>query len=109
VHTLTLSLLAVGLVACRPTHGQIHPTPLDSASAVRLAIAAVADTSDTLVFYAVAEFAHDKHGYVISIVPRFKSEYAGPRPDGTRLVGSGGGGRVHIGNNGKIKLIEAFL
>jgi hypothetical protein len=102
--------IAIGLSACNaPSAGQTRPLTLDSASAVRIAIAAVTDTADTINIYTVVEFSHDNHGYVIAVVPQIRPEYASPRPDGTRLVQSGGGGRVHIGNNGKIKLIEAFM
>jgi len=109
LHISTNAGLGLALVACHPaSSGRVRPVPIDSASAVRLAIAAVADTSDTLVTWTVAEYSHSKDGYVIYISPRIKPEYAQPRPDGTQMIINDGGGRVHISNRGKVKFVEVY-
>jgi len=63
-------------------------------------MAAVADTSDTLVDWKVTEYNHGKDGYVILIEPHLKARYVG------RVLMGDGDGRVHINNDGKITLIE---
>ncbi len=101
-------LLLSALAACHSGGtGQLRPSPLDSASAVRLALVAVADTTDTLVSWEVAEYSHTRNGYVIYISPRIKPEYAHPRPGWSTIINDGGG-RVHISNSGKITLIEVY-
>jgi hypothetical protein len=111
---MRLSFLALLAAGCHsPGVGRVEPIPLDSASAVRLAIAAVTDTADTLVNWTVAEYSHTKDGYVIYISPQIKPEYAGPRWDGkhqvpNQLIIHDGGGRVHLKNNGTIRLIEVY-
>ena len=111
---MRLSFLVLPAIACHsPRMARVEPTPLDSASAVRLATAAVADTSDTLVYWSVAEYSHTKDGYIIYISPRIKPEYAGPRWDlkhqvATQLIINDGGGRVYLSNSGKITLIEVY-
>ena len=103
-----LIILLAALAACHTARtGQIQPAPLDSTSAVRLARAAVADTSDTLVTWEVAEYSHTKSGFVIYIGPRIKPQYAHPRPGWATIINDGGG-RVHLSNSGKITLIEAY-
>ena len=109
---MRLSSLTLLVAACHsPGMARVAPTPLDSAGAVRLAIAAVADTSDTLVYWTVAEYSHTSKGYVIAITPRIKPEYAKPHRVGnqavvSQLMSSDGGGKVHLSNNGKVTLIE---
>jgi hypothetical protein len=103
-----LMILLATMAACHTTGtGQIHPAPLDSASAVRLARAAVADTSDTLVTWEVLEYSHTRNGFVIYIGPRIKPQYAHPRPGWSTIINDGGG-RVHLSNSGKITLIEVY-
>ncbi len=110
---MRLSFLVLLAVACHSGIGRVEPALLDSASAVRLAIAAVADTSDTLVYWSVAEYSHTSDGYVIYISPRIKPEYAAPRWDAEhqvagQLIIMDGGGRVHLSNSGKIKYMEVY-
>lgn len=111
---MRLSFLALLAAACHsPGVGHVEPIPLDSASAVRLAIAAVADTADTLHYWTVAEYSHTKNGYVIYISPQIKPEYAGLHWDGkhqvpSQLITYDGGGRVYLRNNGTIRLIEVY-
>ena len=101
-------ILMSALAACHPAgNGLLRPSPLDSASAVRLAVAAVADTTDTLVSWEVAEYSHTRKGYVIYISPRIEPEYAHPKPGWSTIINDGGG-RVHISNSGKITLIEVY-
>jgi hypothetical protein len=109
LHISPCAPLGLALIACHPgSASRVGPAPIDSATAVRLAIAAVADTSDTLVNWIVAEYSHSKDGYLIYISPRIKPQYARPGRDGRQLITNDGGGRVHITNRGKIKLIEVY-
>ena len=94
-------VLAIATIHCHSAPvGRTSPLPLDSARAVALAMAAVADTTDTLVDWAVTEYSHGREGYVILIAPRLKRKYVG------QVLMGDGDGRVHITNDGKITLIE---
>jgi hypothetical protein len=94
-------VLAIATIHCHSASvGRTSPVPLDSARAVALAMAVVADTSDTLVDWAVTEYSHGRDGYMIHVAPTVKRKYVG------QVLMGDGDGIVHISNDGKISLID---
>jgi hypothetical protein len=71
------------------------PIQLDSARVAALAIAAVARPPDTLLEYRVIQFTSDSLGWVVSVVPQVRPNYA----DSIDVVGGGGLVRVWRGDS----------
>ena len=100
--TLAIVSLGAAVLDCRPT----SPTPtvpppvaVDSATAVRLALAAIRLGRETLYPFelVVHEFAQDSVGYVITLLP-------GPESG----VAEGGGGRVRVTRQGEVLEVSRF-
>jgi hypothetical protein len=77
---------------------------LDSAKAAQMAIAAVADSSDSLVYYTVAAVVEYHEGYLVTVAPATRPQYV-RRPDGSRLVVMDGDISVWVRRDGHAKVL----
>jgi len=112
---LFILALALGLTYChspRPTFCATQTpnvaTNRDSLRAAWTALRAVADLPDTLVCYRVYYFARDTGGYIVSVLPELRPQYAGRRTDGTVIEVAGGGARVRVREDGTTKVLERY-
>ena len=78
---------------------------LDSAQAAQMALAALADSSDTLVYYTVAAVVEYHEGYLVTVAPVIRPQYE-RRPDGSRLVVNDGEISVWVRRDGHAKVIS---
>jgi hypothetical protein len=102
---------AAVLVACAgPAHERTSLKPgaavVDSAQAAHLAIAAVTDTSDTLVYWTATDVLKDGDGYLVTVAAAIRPRYVAPRPDGGRPVVFDGSIIVRVQRDGHVEVVE---
>ena len=107
--SLSTWIVGVSLIAAcnappdRHVEAARHSEPGDSARAAQLAIAALERRADTLVDYRVHAFVADSVGYLVTVVPTLRPQYA----DKHIAIG-GGGGTVRVAANGTVTVVERF-
>jgi len=99
------------LVACAgPAYQRASPQPaaaiLDSVQAAHLAIVAVTDTSDTLVYWTATDILEDSDGFLVTVAPAIRPQYVAPPPSGGRLVIFDGSITVRVRRDGHVEVIE---